>query len=146
MATKFSQFNNGGAIVAGDQIVGLRAGTNTRFTAPALPVQPWTTLIVGQALAPENGYFLANAVPATFTLPAVILSGELIEIVSTTAQICTIAQNAGQRIFFGNAPTTIGVGGSIATSAIGDSVTLICAVANTTFFILNAAQGIWTIV
>ncbi len=145
MATKFSQFNNGGVIVAGDEIVGLRAGTNTRFTAPALPVQPWTTLMVGQQLAVDNGYFLANAIPATYTLPTVIAVGQVVEIIISTAQICTLAQNAGQQIQFGAITTTLGVGGSLASTGIGQSVFLICNVANTHFTLYGPPQGIWTV-
>jgi hypothetical protein len=44
-----------------------------------------------------------------------------------------IAQNAGQNIQVGNTSTTIGAGGSIASTDVGDGVSLVCTVADTTW-------------
>jgi hypothetical protein len=145
MPTKFSQFNFGGATSPGDILVGLRGGVNTKFDAMSVPSTPWTTLIIGQPLFIQNGYFLANAAPATYMLPTVAAPGQLVEIVCITNILCTIAQNAGQQIQFGNLNTTLGAGGYIATTEIGDSITLICTVANTNFAVLGGPQGNWTI-
>ena len=62
MATKFSQFNSGGAVAqSGDIVVGLRGGVNTQFNAQTLAILPWTILTTGQPLVINNGYFMANA-------------------------------------------------------------------------------------
>lgn len=145
MTTKFSQFPAGNNIIAGDVVVGLRNGINTQFIANYFPIQNWTTLTVSQALLPNEGYILANAAPASYSLPTVMEFGQSIQLASITAQVCTITQAAGQQIQFGNLATTLGVGGSIATSAIGDSLTLVCTVANTTFIVLSGSMGNWTI-
>jgi len=146
MATKFSQFAFGGAIAAGDQVVGLRNGIDTRFLAPALPVLPWTVVVVGQPLAVNEGYIMNNPVPAIYTLPTVAAVGQIIEIVSITHSTVQIAQNAGQVILIGNMPSTQGVGGSITSTAQGDSIILLCVLANSLFVSLGGTQGNWNIV
>jgi hypothetical protein len=145
MFTKFSQFNNGGFIIPGDEIVGLRGGINTVFNAPTLQGVSWNTIIAAQSLVPQNGYFIVNIVPTVYTLPAVIPFGSIIQIANRGTSTFTIAQNAGQQIQFGDLTTTIGVGGSIASNDTGDSLTLVCNVANTTFELLGGPQGIWTV-
>lgn len=145
MATKFSQFAFGGAIAAGDQVVGLRNGQDTRFLAPALPVLPWTVVTVGQVLNVNEGYIMNNPVPTVFTLPAVSVVGQIIQVVGINSTF-VIAQNAGQSIIFGNVTTTAGVGGLISSTARGDSLTLLCVVANTVFSLLDGPQGNWTVV
>jgi hypothetical protein len=145
MPTKFSQFNAGGAVVAGDQVVGLRNGQNTIFNAPSLPTVAWTVLSAGSPLSVNNGYIFINAAPASFSLPLVATVGQIIQVYSYTAQICTISQGAGQQIQFGINASTLGIGGSIATTSIGNSLTLVCLVANTIFGVLGGPQGLWTI-
>ena len=73
MTTKFSQFPAGNNIIAGDVVVGLRNGINTQFIANYFPIQNWTTLTVSQALLPNEGYILANAAPASYSLPESLL-------------------------------------------------------------------------
>lgn len=145
MFTKFSQFNNGGSLINGDMVVGLRGGVNTIFVGPSLQNVAWSIINVAQPLAGQNGYFANNLIPTIYTLPAVIPFGEIIQIVNINASTFTIGQNAGQQIKFGNLTTTLGVGGSIACTATGDSLTLVCDVANTSFVLLGAPQGIWVI-
>jgi hypothetical protein len=145
MSTKFSQLTNVGNAIAGDIFVGLRGGLDVQFDATSLPILPWFTLTVSQPLFINQGYFLANGGPASFALPTVAAVGQIIGLASETTQICTITQGAGQQIQFGSLRTTLGAGGSIATTAIGDSLTLVCNTANTGFVLFGAAQGIWTI-
>jgi hypothetical protein len=146
MPTKFSQFTFGGPAGAGDILVGLRHGTNTQFNAASLPAFPYQTLLVGQPLIPNTGYFLANGVPATYTLPAVCPAGSTIILINIGPSTVTIAQNAGQQIIFGNLITTLGVAGSIQSVTSGDAVTLVCYNTNFGFVVSGGAQGIWNIV
>lgn len=146
MSTKFSQFNAGGAIVAGDVIVGLRAGVNTQFNAPALPVLPWSVIVVSQPLLINEGYFILNNIPQNFLLPVAANFGEILQIVNFSGVAFTITQSAHQQIQFGAQATTLGIGGSIQSTNIGDSLTLICNVPNTNFVLLGAPTGNWNIV
>lgn len=145
MPTKFSQFIGGGAPIAGDIVVGLRGGVNTQFQYPALPTNPWSTLFVGQPLFIDEGYVLANAAPAVYTLPTVAAVGQIIQLVCVTAAQSTIQCNVGQGIAIGNLASTLGVGGSINSTSIGDSITLVCVFADFTFVSLGGPQGNWNI-
>lgn len=51
----FSQFANAGALAAGDQLIGLRNGINSRFTAPA----PYLIRQITQA---AHGFIVGNVV------------------------------------------------------------------------------------
>lgn len=89
-----------------------------------------------------NGYF-SNATGAdlTFNLPATSAQGTMLEITNLqAAHNFTIAQASGQSIQFGSVVTTVGAGGSISSSSIGDSLRMVCTVANTTWQVLSA-QG-----
>lgn len=146
MATKFSEFNSVTTVAeSGDILVGLRGGANTQFNAQAFAALPWDTLTSGQVLVINNGYFLEPAANAIFTLPTVAALGQILQIINLSAYAVTIAQNAAQKIQFGNINTTTGVTGSIASSNIGDSITLVCSVANNQFTLLGAPQGNWVV-
>ena len=97
-----------------------------------------------QAIAINNGYF-TQAVGITLTLPATAVVGAEVYVSASGAGVWTIAQNAGQNIQFGSLSTTVGVGGSLASTSIGDTVRLICSVANTTWQVIGS-QGNITIV
>jgi hypothetical protein len=146
MATKFSQFNFGNTVVAGDRVVGLRNGQNTIFNASALAVIPWNIVVVGQPLLIDQGYFIANGAPANFALPTLAPFGHILQIINVSGVPFTITQAAGQQINFLDKQTTVGVGGSIRSTKLGDSVTLICNIANQAFFLLNGPGGNWDIV
>lgn len=145
MFTKFSQFNNGGGILPGDLLTGLRGGINTVFNAPTLPIFNWQIITAPQVLEPENGYMMFIAAPTIFTLPAICGFGSIIQIMNLGPSTFTIAQNAGQQIGFGDLTTTVGIGGSIACTADGDGLTLICTVTNVAFQLLGGPQGNWVI-
>jgi hypothetical protein len=54
----------------------------------------------------------------------------------------TVAQGAGQEIFFGNTHTTVGAGGSLASTNAGDCITMVCLVANNTFYVVSSVGNI----
>lgn len=99
-----------------------------------------------QAMVAENGYISNNATQAVvYTLPATAAVGDSFEVNCIDANGWQIAQNAGQSIQIGNQATTAGTGGSLASSAIGDWVRLVCTVADTSF-IASVQQGNITVV
>jgi hypothetical protein len=97
-----------------------------------------------QAMAVNNGYISNNASLSTFTLPTTIAVGQRVAIQGAGAGGWILAQNAGQTINFGDAPTTAGTGGSIASTNQFDHIEVICITANTTFAAYNA-QGNLTV-
>ncbi|MES1987924.1 MAG: hypothetical protein V4440_07825, partial [Pseudomonadota bacterium] len=97
-------------------------------------------------MAVNTGYFADSASLVTLTLPATIPAGSVFEIINTNTGGFTIAQNAGQRVQFGNEITTLGVGGSISSTNVGDAIRLVCKTANTLLFVSQGSQGNMTLV
>lgn len=99
-----------------------------------------------QAAAVNKGYIANNAALVTVTLPATAAVGDVIRVQGAGAGGWLIAQNASQTII-GNASTasTVGVGGSVASTDRYDSIELVCIVANTTFAVVNF-KGVLTTV
>lgn len=106
----------------------------------------WNEVVAGSAsMAVDNGYIANNAGLVTLTLPAVATIGDGIEVTGKGAGGWQIAQNAGQTIFFGNATTTPGAGGSLASTHAKDSIRLVCVTANNDWNVLSSI-GIITVV
>lgn len=91
----------------------------------------WQVVTVGPIVAAvNNGYFANSGGTIAFTLPAVSKVGDIIQIASVQGN-WTLAQGAGQQITLGNTTTTLGAGGSLASTSVGDSIQLICWAADT---------------
>lgn len=94
----------------------------------------WTVVTaLTQAVANNHGYIANNAAGVTFTLPATSPVGTVIGITTIHSGGWTIAQRAGQKIQIGDVATTIGVGGSLSSTMIGDTVIMVCTQADTDF-------------
>lgn len=129
----------------------LVAGTNMTITLNANDItfdasggggMTWTDVTgTSQSMSVNNGYVSNNAGLVTLTLPVSAAFGSTISVVGLGAGGWKIAQNASQLIHLGNSVTTTGTGGSLASSDRYDSITLFCAVADTTFVVLNAPQS-----
>jgi len=85
----------------------------------------------------NHGYIPTNVGLTTFTLPATAALGTIIEICGESASGFVIAQNAGQSIQFGNLSTTVGAGGSLASTNQWDAVKIVCRVVDTTWSVLS---------
>lgn len=107
----------------------------------------WTDVTSAtQTLAIENGYVTDRGGGVTYTLPATALLGNEIQIVGKLGA-WIVNQNANQQILLGSSSSTIGVGGSIASTNVGDCVTLICITAGaSTVWRANSYVGNLTIV
>lgn len=117
------------------------AGTITIATT-ALPGVSWTNVTgTSQTMVADGGYVANNAGLVTLTLPATAAFGTFLYIQGTGAGGWTIAQNAGQSIHIGNVASTVGAGGSVASSNQFDSLILLCTVANTTWCAMGAPQS-----
>lgn len=105
----------------------------------------WTVVTTNQTLSDNNGYFANAAGVLDFALPTTSLVGDTYEVVAMSAGGWQITQGIGQQIRLGNATTTSGVGGSLASTAQGDWIQLVCTVANTNW-IANVKQGTITVI
>ena len=90
----------------------------------------WYVLTADQAIVPTQGYIADKVGLLTLTLPATSTVGQMFWVTNiNTAAGWLIAQNANQSIKMGSLDTTIGVGGSLAATALGDSIQCVCTVA-----------------
>jgi hypothetical protein len=105
----------------------------------------WTDVTgATQALLAQNGY-VTDHTNVTYTLPASGALGDIIKIVGKLG-ITTIAQNANQQILIGSASSTVGVGGSVAGTNVGDCIELICITAGaSTVWRSDSLIGNWTV-
>lgn len=101
----------------------------------------WTVVSAPTALVVNNGYGANSGGNTAFTLPASAVVGSVIEIVGMAVG-WTVAQGAGQEIFFGNTHTTNGAGGSLASSNAGDAICMVCLVADTTWYVKSSIGNI----
>ena len=142
---KISQFPSGGNQINGDILTGLRTGANTNFNTDAagtfspIPFSVVTSLFL--AMAPNNGYAANNAGQVTLLLPVFFNVGDIIEVAAFGAGGFQITQNAAQQIIFGLSSTTIGIGGTITSTQVGDSLMMKGIVENSSWMIIGGVQG-----
>jgi hypothetical protein len=128
----------------------LTAGANISITNGAGSITinasgglTWQTISANQALVANNGYICISPGGAlSLSLPATAAVGTIIEVVLAGATSWTLTQGAGQQVFLGNTSNTLGATGTTASTAAGDSVRLLCTVANTTWYIISSVGNI----
>ncbi len=151
--------NNVGPLTDGQLVIGstgndpvaasLSAGAGITITPGAGTISiatsggglTWSVVAAPTTIAVNNGYGANSGGATAFTLPAVAALGSVVSIVGMAIG-WTIAQGAGQEIFFGNTHTTVGAGGSLASTNAGDCITMVCLIANTTWFVFSAIGNI----
>lgn len=107
-----------------------------------------TTEVTGTSasMTTNRNYIASNAGLVTLTIPATFSVGDKVEITGKGAGGWLIAQAAGQQIHLGSSSTTIGVGGSLASTNRRDSLSLTGTVANTEWTVQGGPQGTITVV
>lgn len=99
----------------------------------------WSVVTVNATASVNTGIIANKAGTLAMALPAVSAVGDMIAITGiNTATGWQITQAAGQQIFFGNTSTTLGATGTITSSAIRDTVYIVCVVANLTWNVVAA--------
>jgi len=98
----------------------------------------WEAISASQTLAVQHGYFCIGGGTLSLLLPPVSVLGDTIEISIEGSAGLVVTQGAGQSIKFGNQITTIGVGGSISSLSQGDSIRMVCKVADLDWVILSS--------
>lgn len=101
----------------------------------------WTEVTgTSQSAVADNGYVTNNAGLVTVTLPTTAAFGTAISIIGKGAGGWLIAQNSGQNIQVGSVSSTVGAGGSVASTNRYDSIDLLCTTANTTWTVQGGPQ------
>lgn len=127
----------------------ISAGTGITVTNGAGTIQldavggglSWSVVVGDTTLAVNNGYGSNKAGAIAFTLPAVSAVGATLCILGMQGS-WNVVQGAGQRIYLGNSASTVGAGGSISSTNAFDSVTMICLVANTLWYVKSSIGNI----
>ncbi len=110
------------------------------------PSAQWTNVPgSSQAMTPNTGYIANDSTLVTLTLPSTAAQGTILEVSGNGSGGWLIAQNAGQQINFGIDSTTVGTGGSLASTQRYNAIRLLCVAANTTWNVLSS-QGNITVV
>lgn len=102
----------------------------------------WLNIGASQSLAAQTGYFCSSGGALSLALPASSAVGDTIHVVLDGSTSWTITQGAGQRIRLGNTVSTTGAGGSLASTARGDTVTMVCQTADTFWVVINSMGNI----
>ncbi len=141
--------------MASDQLgtATITAGTNISVTPGANTITiaalgggavTWSVITANQTAAVNNGYFCNKAGTLALALPAVSAVGDVIKVINiNTATGIQFTQAAGQQIFISSASTTLGATGTLTSSVVGDTLTLVCRTANTTWW-AESFVGAWT--
>lgn len=114
----------------------------TRLNNPFVTLLPWIDATASLIMTPNTGYVADSALLVTLSLPTVCPFGSILEITGKGVGGWAVAQNSGQFINFGNVTTTPGVGGSLSSTNLHDSIRMVCTTANTEFNILSCQGNI----
>jgi hypothetical protein len=116
------------------------AGTLNLEGAPAFT---WSVITGDQTAVVNNGYICNKGSALLLALPATSAVGAVIEVTGiNTALGWKVTQAAGQQIFFGTASTTSGATGFLQSTAIRDSIKMVCVVANLTWNVVSSVGNI----
>lgn len=114
-------------------------GTSTLTISTSGAGLSWSAISASQTLVVKNGYICVSPGGAlSLALPATSVVGDVIVVTLDGSTSFTITQSAGQQIRIGNAATTAGVGGSLASTQQGDSIFMVCSVANLKWNVLSS--------
>lgn len=116
--------------------------TGTSGGGGTTPDMTWEVIGASQALVVNNGYVCTTGAALSLSLPATSSVGALVEVVLDGSTSYTVTQAAGQSIRFGNVSTTTGVGGSMVSTAQGDSIRMVCSVANTKWNVISSVGNL----
>ncbi len=115
-------------------LVGSATSIDAQIDGKALVVLSSSGLVTesisgNQALESNHRYFVTTGA-LSLSLPVASIVGDTLIVRLRGGTSWVITQGASQQIFIGNQSSTLGVTGTLASSADGDSITLICSVAN----------------
>ena len=129
-----------GVSASNAQLVTINSSTGQLGVQASTVVTAWTDEGVSFNAAAGNGYFSTAAITAT--LPAAPAQGTKISFIVDSASALTIQANTGQILRLG--ATTSAAAGTAASTARGNSITLVYRVSDTTWIALSSI-GTWTL-
>ena len=97
----------------------------------------WTTKGASTPLVSNNAFICNAGAALSFSLPAISSLGSVVALTLDGSTSWSITQGAGQQIRMGSLETTLGAGGSITSTAQGDTIYLLCVTANTRWVVVS---------
>jgi len=128
-------------IVGGTGITTSGAGSTVTITATGVSIT-WSVISASQTLAVNHGYVCGSGGTLSLALPATSAVGDIIEVTLDGSTGWIVTQAAGQQIRLGNSTSTLGVGGSLASTDQGDTLRMVCRTANTLWVVLSTMGNI----
>ena len=102
-------------------------GSNTLTISSSGGGISWNVIGSGQTMVVNEGYICTAGGTISLALPATSAVGDKLEVCLDGSTEWVITQpNAASQIRYSGSETTLGVGGTITSTAAGDSITLIC--------------------
>lgn len=104
----------------------------------------WKLISANQTLVAGESYLVNTSGGAiTLALPATAVIGDYFRVYNLSASNqVTISQGAGQQVRIASSLTTLGAGGSLTTTSAGDSLEIVCSVANNNFNVVSLIGNI----
>jgi len=125
-------------VTNGAGTITIAASGGTSFT--------WSVITADQTAAVNNGYFCNKAGTLALALPTTSALGDVIEVSNeNTALGIQFTQASGQQILIGSSNTTSGATGTLTSSAVGDTLKIVCKTANTVWRVTSIV-GNWSVV
>lgn len=147
--------NSGGAIsptaaninILGSGAISITGAGSTLTVSSSGGVLSWTDVTSAtQTLAINMGYVTNRGGGVAYTLPATATEGDIIRIAGKSGA-WTVAQNANQQITIGSTATTVGAGGSLASTDAGDCIEMLCTTSGaSTIYRVISSMGNITVV
>ncbi len=134
----------GTAVITAGTNISVTPGANTITIASTGSASfAWSVETANLNMVVNHGYICNKASALVLTLPTTSVVGSIIEVTGiNTALGWQVAQNASQIIHFGTSNTTTGVAGSLASTAIRDSIKMVCVVADLEWNVLSSIGNI----
>ena len=117
-------------IIGGGSVSVSGSGNTLTISVPS-SFFSWSVITANQVAVTFMGYFINGLSIVDITLPATSAVGDTFSLVDMGGNLWRILQASGQIVRIKDSATTIGATGSITSQIRGDSVTLVCSVANT---------------
>lgn len=120
--------------------------TNTLTIGSTFPFLTWSVITANQMAISQEGYFTNGGSRVQVTLPITSSVGDTFVVCAKNANGWRVIQGAGQSVRLGNQVSTTGATGYVESTMIGDSLTLVCSIADTEWFDPIGSIGNITIV
>ena len=125
------------------QVLTMNSGaTAPQWSNPTAGGISWSAVTTDTTMAIDTGSLANKGTLLTLTLPATSAVGKTVRVAGMNTGLWKIAQGANQYIKFGNLSTTVGIGGSLASTQTYDAVELVCIEANKGWVVVSSIGNI----